>query len=691
MIARLAARFTPAVDDSTNSLPSLEWLSRVASIVRGSVLLLSTAIAFEMANVTRDVAGRVDAVRTVTDYLRTARYALATEQSLEREYRLSPEGETFIAHRVVASSLINALRAVQTLSDSSDRRDIERILALHRTYLSHTRQLFVATNRGDAQLVTVIQRDRVDTVFGEIDDAIDARTKRAAVAERLAIERLHESQSQIVHVTLALSSVGIGCLGCFLLIVRTYRIRLQRSYEAELRKLENNALLDALTGIGNHRAYKQDLLREISRAQRHGEALTLALLDVDDFKTVNDRDGHIQGDHVLATLANLLASLRAEDSAYRIGGDEFAIILPHTAICAARDVVARLQADARLVLCGNTLSIGLVQYKESMLGPEALQAQADAAMYAAKRLGRNTIAEYEEARDGMWLLSPSKVHNLRQLIATRSMNVVFQPIWDVQRCQVLAYEALSRPDPVYDFRGPQDAFDLAERIGRAHELDAICREATLSRATDLPAGLLLFINASPQSFNHGRLDARSFAAAVSAAGLTPERVVVEITERSVTQVEVVIAAALELRALGFRLALDDTGAGNSGLEMLSRLPLDFVKIDRELVSRALTDKKARGVIAGIIAIANATDAYVIAEGIETTEMLEFVCGNTAPFAGAAGRIDGLQGYLLRRPRETFLEADEIDDVTASLRELTRLPPAGPRVAAPSIVAVSPGR
>jgi diguanylate cyclase (GGDEF)-like protein len=669
MIARFAERTPPAEGDPQEHLSGLEWLSRIASILLTAALVLSIGFAFRMATVTREVAGQVDVARTLTDHLRTAQYALATEQSLERQYRLSPEGATFVAHRVAANSLIAALDSVRALSGSNGRSEIDRILAMHRTYLSDTRQLFVATNREQADLVEVIQRDRVDVVFGEIEDAIEARAKVQTADEKRAIVQLREARRWFVDITFALSITGLCCLGCFLLIVRTYRARLESLHEAEVRKLESNALLDGLTGIGNHRAYKQALLREISRAERYGEALTLAILDIDDFKTVNDRDGHIQGDHLLASVATLLGSLRTEDRAFRVGGDEFAIILPHTTLHAAKELIDRLQDAARQVMLGNTLSIGLATLHKSHDGAASLQAQADAAMYAAKRLGRNMVAQYDEARDGKWLLSPTKVHNLRQLIAARSMDVVFQPIWDVRRCRILAYEALSRPDPAYGFQSPQDAFDLAERIGRSHELDAVFRDAALAHAALLPAGVLLFLNISPQSLDHGRLDPAHLVDAVVAAGLTPERIVIEITERAVTQVDVLIAAVLALRNHGFRLALDDTGAGNSGLEMLSRLPLDFVKIDREVVVRALVDRKARGVIAGIIAIARATDAYVIAEGIETKEMLELVCGDMAR-TEPSQRIQGVQGYLLNRPRETFLARHEAEDTKALLREFT---------------------
>jgi len=453
MVARLGAWLTSAKGRLKIKLPRIEWLSRIASILLTAALALSTAFVLETASVTREVASRVDLVRTLTDHLHAAQYALEKEQSLEREYRLSPQGFTFVAHRTAANQLVTAMQAVRALSDSNGRGSVDRIIAAHRTYLSATRRMFVATNRADAGLVVTIQRDQVDPVFDVIDEAIDALASTQAVIADNAIAQLHRAQTRVIDITVTLSLIGIGCLICFLSILRTYRVRLEKSHELELQRLEST----------------QDLLSEVSRAERHAETLTLALLDVDDFKVVNDRDGHIHGDHVLATLAHLLASLRAEDRAYRVGGDEFALILPHTSSDAAKLLVERLRVDVALALFGNTLSVGLASLSGSARDVETLQSQADAALYAAKRSGRNTVTAFDESLDGMWLLSPIKVNKLRQLIASRSINVVFQPIWDMQRCRILAYEALSRPDAAFGFQGPQDAFDLAERIGRAHE------------------------------------------------------------------------------------------------------------------------------------------------------------------------------------------------------------------------------
>jgi EAL domain-containing protein (putative c-di-GMP-specific phosphodiesterase class I) len=149
--------------------------------------------------------------------------------------------------------------------------------------------------------------------------------------------------------------------------------------------------------------------------------------------------------------------------------------------------------------------------------------------------------------------------------------------------------------------------------------------------------------------------------AVEAAGLTPGRVVLEITERSLARMDAVIREATRLRALGFLLALDDAGSGNSGLEMLSKLAVDFVKIDRDVIVRAQAGAGGRGVLAGIIAIAYEMDAQIIAEGIEDSAMLELIRRATR-----SSPVDcAVQGYYLGRPQPNFIGAH--DEAVAAQR------------------------
>ena len=288
----------------------------------------------------------------------------------------------------------------------------------------------------------------------------------------------------------------------------------------------------------------------------------------------------------------------------------------------------------------------------------SLKEQADASLYEAKRRGRNDVVTIDMLEDVGSIVSSSKVNALRDLISGGTVDVVFQPIWDMANHAVLGYEALARLPALCRLAGPQEAFDVAESVGRAHVLDALCRRAVLERAIDLPPDVLLFLNMSPQTLDHDVLAGMALIDAVTAAGLTPDRVVLEITERSIARQEVVIREAKRLQALGFKLALDDTGAGNSGLEMLSRLPVDFVKIDRNVIVSAMEDRMARGVLAGIVAIAHQTQTYVIAEGIDDPRMLQMVREAGTPVNENCG-VHGAQGYLLGRPSLLIEPADEM--------------------------------
>jgi EAL domain-containing protein (putative c-di-GMP-specific phosphodiesterase class I) len=165
----------------------------------------------------------------------------------------------------------------------------------------------------------------------------------------------------------------------------------------------------------------------------------------------------------------------------------------------------------------------------------------------------------------------------------------------------------------------------------------------------LPSGAVLFLNYSPASIAHAGFDAQAFVAMVRAARFRPEQIVVELTESHIDDPAAVVKGAAALRALAVRIALDDTGSGHAGLEILSKMRFDFVKIDRLLIIDAMKNGTARGVLAGIIAIARENGSYLIAEGIETGEMLDFVNAMHLPSREAFAGVRGVQGYLLGRP------------------------------------------
>lgn len=422
-----------------------------------------------------------------------------------------------------------------------------------------------------------------------------------------------------------------------------------RSLSARHRAALEGSRRDPLTDLGNHRAFHEEIERAVGLATRYKEPLSLALIDVDDFKLVNDRFGHRHGDGVLTDIARIISGGRVEDLAFRIGGDEFALIMPHTLLDDAVLAVERMRIAAQESGAGVTLSSGVAAL---ILGNELsdyLQGHADAALYEAKRRGRNVLVRFDDIEEIVAITDPGKMRACRKLLDEGGLRAVFQPIWDLDRNSVLGYEALTRLPDDCELSGPGEAFEVAELMGRAHVLDALCRYAILTRVSDLPPGSLLFLNVSPQTLDHDTLTGDLLKQEVEAVGLSPHQVVLEITERSQARLEIVIREARRARDLGFRLALDDVGAGNAGLEMLRQLPVDFVKIDREVVANALGDIKSRAVLGAVISFARQTGAFVIAEGIETEAMIDMV---RAPMEHDVARhvgVHGAQGYLLGVP------------------------------------------
>ncbi|MDB5093486.1 MAG: sensor-containing diguanylate cyclase/phosphodiesterase [Candidatus Eremiobacteraeota bacterium] len=656
------ARHARLVRDRETSL-----ITTAASVGLVLVLVFSMGVALFASTVTSVAETAADAARILSDHYASARYLVGVEESLERQYRLEPAAGVRRAHAAAARQLDGVLEAIVRTAPPANVVEAHHLIRLQQNYLASTQRLFAAVDARNSALALTIDRDTSDPIFAAIQTRVYAR---ATVEERhaaAAILSLETNQQYVVHVAVALSVLGLGCLLGFLFVIYAYRARLVAGHEVDVKRMASTTSVDSLTNIGNHRAFKDDLDREISLAVRHEVPLTLAMLDIDQFKLVNDQNGHVYGDRVLIELAGILRAGRAGDRAYRVGGDEFAIILPHTTAEVARAVLEHIRIAASTTLHGSTVSIGFSTAEDFDITPEALQNQADAALYHTKRGGRNGVSQFDAANKGTWLLSTERVQSLRALLASGTLPIAFQPIWDLERTEILAFEALLRPAASFGFAGPQDAFDVAERLGCAHELDRASRLAALRRAGELPAHALLFLNVSPQTLDRD-FDIAEFAASVAAAGLRPDRVVIEITERSIAHIDKVIAVARSLKAAGFGIALDDTGAGHAGLEIMSRLQFDYVKIDRAIIVKAMGDRSASGVVAAIVAFAKVTGAYVIAEGIEDIPMLDFIEHAKCARAPVGRGIRGAQGYLLYRPSETLPAPRDVLDVSALLRE-----------------------
>lgn len=419
-----------------------------------------------------------------------------------------------------------------------------------------------------------------------------------------------------------------------------------RTLSARHRDALRRSTQDALTGVGNHRAYQEEVRRQQSVALRQGTPLALAVIDLDRFKSVNDRSGHRAGDTVLVSVAAVFAAGRPGDAVFRVGGDEFVVLLPGTDLRDALTALERLRAEVESCTLGVTLSVGVAELGSAAPDVLSLWEAADAAVYEAKRGGGNRVVGCDEVRES----GVATVAQTRALLALLDgeIDVAFQPIVTLDEGTIVGYEALARPREMHGLSGPGEAFAVAERLGRVGDLDARCRAAALEQAGRLPSDILLFLNVAPGALGHPTLESAALLASLAAAGRTPDTVVLEITERAVLPAAVLAREVARLRALGFRLALDDVGAGNAGLEILRAVPVDIVKIDREVVAAALTEPGARAVLCAVVAFAAAAGAEVIAEGIENEQMLEHL-RDLPRSAAARGRVGAVQGFLIGPP------------------------------------------
>ncbi len=577
-----------------------------------------------------------------------ALYQVEAQEALKRQYRLAPTHKTRMLHQAAERRQQDDLRNADPSPGLAALRNADA------RYDAMSAQLFAAVDAHETTLATAIEdQDDGDTfvVLRTLADAQAASSRRKADAALLA---LHDTADGVLVMTSVASAIGLLLLGLVLLVLNHYKRQVDDAMSAELNRFKHASLTDYLTGLGNHRAYQEDLRRDIGECDKNGSVVTVALVDVDELKVLNDRSGHVTGDKLLSSLANVLRAADLESVAYRLGGDEFALAFVGMTSAVAKVRMEQVRSAVEAQLGGTTISIGISTTSPAAPDLLVVREQADAALYEAKRRGRNCVVMFEDISGEHQIFLPARVDEVRRLIAAGEMGVAFQPIWSIDDRSVIGYEALARPggdDPV----NPQDAFDIAERIGKAHELDRVCRTAILAKASNLPADALLFLNVSPQSLDHDELSGTALVRAVERAGLKPERVVLEITERSIARLDVVVCEATRLRSLGFRLALDDAGSGNAGLEMLSKLVVDYVKIDREVIVRAQAGNAGRGVLAGIIAIAHEMEATIIAEGIEDSAMLELVRRAT----GTSPMDSAVQGYYLGRPLPGFVDTHDM--------------------------------
>ncbi len=411
---------------------------------------------------------------------------------------------------------------------------------------------------------------------------------------------------------------------------------------------------DALTGLPNRTLLEDRLSQAVLHARRYDRWVTVLFVDLDNFKFVNDSLGHNAGDELLKTIAKRMVDcVRATDTVVRLGGDEFVVVLsdqPKSADAISETVKKIQSAIAEPVRLERhdlrvTGSIGIANYPDDGVDAETLLANADAAMYRAKDVGRDNFQLYTPELNtkvhGKFLLQ----EELRNAVARSEFVLHYQPQVDLRTGRVFAVEALVRwQHPKLGMVPPVKFIPMAEETGLIVPIgDWVLREACRQNKAWQDAGLppmAVSVNVSARQFKEKNLINR-VVRTLRDSGLEARYLELELTESLIMQdVELAVAMMKDLQSLGVQLSIDDFGTGYSSLSALKTFPVARLKIDKSFIDGLLADENDKAVAAAVISLGRTLNLRVIAEGVETEAQAAFLRDINC---------DEMQGYLFSKP------------------------------------------
>ncbi|TXI25426.1 MAG: EAL domain-containing protein [Roseateles sp.] len=486
-----------------------------------------------------------------------------------------------------------------------------------------------------------------------------AQPQRRAMGQVPALHLWHRDGLRIP-VDISLGLLRRGAQALTLAVIRD-----TRDLEAMHARLRQLAMHDSLTGLFSRAMFGELLAQAVGQLQRGGPPLAVLLVDLDDFKAVNDGHGHHVGDALLQEVARRMRQvLRQGDALARLGGDEFAVLLRDAseagqALWVAQKLVETLsqpwQASHHEIFPG--ASVGIVFAPQDGADADTLMRHADLAMYRAKEAGRNTYAVFDQ-RMARQMEERTRLHGrLKRAIEGDALRLHYQPQLCARRGTVVGVEALLRwHDPVLGEVAPVRFIAVAEQSGLIQRLgdwvlEAACRQIAQWQAQGL--WLRVAINISAQQLRQPHFAAR-LQQTLARWQVAPQWLELEITETAaMTHREQAEELLQQLADLGVALALDDFGTGYSSLGHLRQLPISRLKMDRSFI-QGITHEAADAMLArAVIGLARTLGKTVVAEGVEQEAQREFLCREGC---------DELQGWL-------FSQAVPAEEVPALLQRL----------------------
>ena len=448
----------------------------------------------------------------------------------------------------------------------------------------------------------------------------------------------------------------LNALGSMVILVIAGVLIHFKTIERSKAQLWKRANFDVLTQLPNRDMFRDRLSQEIKKSDRTGQPLALMLIDLDQFKEVNDTLGHDMGDILLQEAARrILNCVRESDTVARLGGDEFTVVLSQLANAShaeniAQKIIKRLSEPFTLndEVAHISASLGITLYPVDALDIDSMMRNADQAMYVAKNNGRNRYSHFTASLQETAQKRLRLTNDLRTALAGQQFRLHFQPIVDLHTDRIHKAEALLRwQHPVRGMVSPAEFIPLAEETHLIVEIGVwIRREALIwcERWNNLnPDGFQISINKSPVEFMDDSDSDRveSFVKELSDHGLCGKNFVFEITEGLLLNADARINTKLmALRDAGIQVSIDDFGTGYSSLSYLKKFDIDYLKIDQSFVRNLERDSNDMALCEAIIVMAHKLGLKVIAEGVETQAQRDFLT--------RAG-CDYGQGYLFSRP------------------------------------------
>ena len=423
----------------------------------------------------------------------------------------------------------------------------------------------------------------------------------------------------------------------------------RKETEAELRKLASS---DTLTGLPNRSYFQANQARLVKSNISHA----LLVFDLDNFKKINDSLGHQIGDAILCQVAQRMLTLgRKQDTVYRLGGDEFSIIIEgtndiHTITSLAKDILRTVALPFKIKNQEIVLysSIGIVLFPEDGITGHELLKNADTAMYHAKGSGGNKYQFFSESMNKQAVKRLQIESLIRHGLKDDSFSVYYQPKIEIATGKVAGMEALVRFEtPSKGIISPVVFIPVSEETGQIIDIgEIVLRKACFATKQWVDAGLFdgrVAVNLSAVQFTQNNL-VTLIADILKESKLPAKHLELEITEGTVMDSpQAAIDTMLQIRAMGIHLSLDDFGTGYSSLAYLKKFPLNTLKIDKAFVDDIEESEQGRNMVATIVTIAHNLGMDVVAEGVETNQQLSFLSGL---------RCELLQGYLYSKPLAT---------------------------------------